>query len=412
MPLTGYSQLIQKSNGTYEFVVWGEAFASAKASPITVNLGASYQRVNVYDVTVGTAPTQTLSNVISVPLTLTDHPFIVEFSMTNPPPPTPSPTPTPTASSTPSPTPTPTPVVSATPTPSASPTPSSGVQPLGVVAPSGKHWVVVADDEFNQDTSINSTLWNGGTGGGFVDTFCSGATTSLGYTGNDCANYFGIYPAAPYEQVLNGTGLAIQATHGTPGDTSYAGNQMADLQSINKITIHPGDYVEWSAKEPTDVSGEGDGWHTDLWCTVPGRTDVSTYGDEIDVAEAVLSTTNTTLMGYAIFGDSNGSPYPSGLVENSTYGVPSGISSGFHAYGMFWSNTGGNGSVQIFLDGAPVTSLIGLPSSDKNWSNGAFCFAGWMQAINQPFNGGVPVDGSTSNDDPLIIQHFRVWQAQ
>ena len=86
-------------------------------------------------------------------------------------------------------TPTPTPVVSATPTPSASPTPSS-VQPLGVVAPSGKNWLVVADDEFNQDTSINSTLWNGGTGGGFVDTFCSGATTSLGYTGNDCANYF------------------------------------------------------------------------------------------------------------------------------------------------------------------------------------------------------------------------------
>ena len=75
--------------------------------------------------------------------------------------------------------------------------------------------------------------------------------------------------------MLNGTGLAIQATHGTPEIHSTPEIKMADLQSINKITIHPGDYVEWSAKEPTDVSGEGDGWHTDLWCTVPGPSSMS-----------------------------------------------------------------------------------------------------------------------------------------
>jgi len=29
MPSTGYSMLLQKSDGTYDLVVWGEAFASS-----------------------------------------------------------------------------------------------------------------------------------------------------------------------------------------------------------------------------------------------------------------------------------------------------------------------------------------------------------------------------------------------
>jgi hypothetical protein len=80
MPATGYSQLMQKSNGTYELVIWGEAFANGTPTSITVNLGASYPTVNVYDTTLGSTPVQTLSNVSSVPLTLTDHVLIVEFT--------------------------------------------------------------------------------------------------------------------------------------------------------------------------------------------------------------------------------------------------------------------------------------------------------------------------------------------
>jgi hypothetical protein len=79
MPSTGYDLLMQKSSGTYELAVWGEAFVSETPTNVTVELGASYPTVNVYDITVGTTPIQTFTNVSSVPLTLTDHAFIVEF---------------------------------------------------------------------------------------------------------------------------------------------------------------------------------------------------------------------------------------------------------------------------------------------------------------------------------------------
>ncbi len=46
---------------------------------VTVNLGGTHATVNVYDVTVGATPTQALSNVSSVPLTLSDHPMIIDI---------------------------------------------------------------------------------------------------------------------------------------------------------------------------------------------------------------------------------------------------------------------------------------------------------------------------------------------
>jgi hypothetical protein len=58
-------------------VVWGEQVKGA--SDIIVNLGGTFASVKVYDPTIGTAPTQTLSNVSSVPLTLSDHVVILEL---------------------------------------------------------------------------------------------------------------------------------------------------------------------------------------------------------------------------------------------------------------------------------------------------------------------------------------------
>ena len=46
---------------------------------ITVNLGATYGSVNIYDPTVSTSPIQTLTNVSSVALTVGDHAFIIEI---------------------------------------------------------------------------------------------------------------------------------------------------------------------------------------------------------------------------------------------------------------------------------------------------------------------------------------------
>jgi hypothetical protein len=70
--------LLQKSNGTYELMAWGEAFVSETPSNETVNLGGTYPVVNVYDITDKTA-TQSYKNVSSVPITLADHMIMIEF---------------------------------------------------------------------------------------------------------------------------------------------------------------------------------------------------------------------------------------------------------------------------------------------------------------------------------------------
>jgi len=74
-PSTVHDLLIQKSNGTFELVVWSEL--ASGTNPVTVNLGGTHT-VNQYDPTVGTTPTS-LGSVSSVSLTLSDHPVILEI---------------------------------------------------------------------------------------------------------------------------------------------------------------------------------------------------------------------------------------------------------------------------------------------------------------------------------------------
>jgi hypothetical protein len=75
-PATVHDLLLQKSSGRFELVVWDER--AAASDQITVSLGANFAQVNVYDVTVGAAPIQSLPNVGSVTLTLTNHAVIIE----------------------------------------------------------------------------------------------------------------------------------------------------------------------------------------------------------------------------------------------------------------------------------------------------------------------------------------------
>jgi hypothetical protein len=63
-PATVHDLLLQKADGTFELVVWGEQASGSNA--IAVNLGATYDTVNIYDVTSGTTPIQVLNNVSSV----------------------------------------------------------------------------------------------------------------------------------------------------------------------------------------------------------------------------------------------------------------------------------------------------------------------------------------------------------
>ena len=76
-PATVHDMLMQKSDGTFELAVWGEQVKGS--NNVTVNLGGTYATVKIYDPTIGTAPTQTLSDVSSVPLTLSDHVMIIEL---------------------------------------------------------------------------------------------------------------------------------------------------------------------------------------------------------------------------------------------------------------------------------------------------------------------------------------------
>ena len=76
-PATVHSLLLQKSNGQFDLVVWGERVSGSDT--VTVSLGSPRKTVKLYDITSGTAPVQTFANVASVQLTLSDHAMIIEI---------------------------------------------------------------------------------------------------------------------------------------------------------------------------------------------------------------------------------------------------------------------------------------------------------------------------------------------
>jgi hypothetical protein len=77
-PETVHDLLLQKSNGSFELVVWDER-PSGGSDRIVVDLGAARPTVKVYDPIVGTAPSETLKSVSTVTLTLSDHPVVIEL---------------------------------------------------------------------------------------------------------------------------------------------------------------------------------------------------------------------------------------------------------------------------------------------------------------------------------------------
>jgi len=76
-PATVHEMLLQKSDGTFQLVIWGERLQGSDA--VTVQLGEAHPVVKIYDPTVGTAPVKTESNIRSIPLTLSDHPLIISI---------------------------------------------------------------------------------------------------------------------------------------------------------------------------------------------------------------------------------------------------------------------------------------------------------------------------------------------
>jgi len=77
-PATVHDLLLQKSDGTFALAVWNERVSGS--DNVTVDLGATYPAVRIYDPTVGTAAARTLTNVSTVTLSLSDHPNIIEIA--------------------------------------------------------------------------------------------------------------------------------------------------------------------------------------------------------------------------------------------------------------------------------------------------------------------------------------------
>ncbi|HEY6458684.1 MAG TPA: hypothetical protein VIY73_00995 [Polyangiaceae bacterium] len=77
-PANVHDLLLQKSDGTFELVVWDERFTTG-SDTVTVDLKKVRPSVKVYDPTTGTTPVQTLSAVSTVSLTLSDHPNVLEL---------------------------------------------------------------------------------------------------------------------------------------------------------------------------------------------------------------------------------------------------------------------------------------------------------------------------------------------
>ena len=82
LPSDGYDMTLIKSNGATDIIVWAEPQISpTDAGPttdVTVSFGTTYQSVQVFDPTSSASPIETLSNISSVVIGVTDHPIIIE----------------------------------------------------------------------------------------------------------------------------------------------------------------------------------------------------------------------------------------------------------------------------------------------------------------------------------------------
>jgi len=86
-PPAGFTTVFVKSANVHEIAVWREpdmwndathAPIANAAQAVTVNLGATYASIDVYDPLIGAAPIQRLTSVGSVTVDVGDHPLIIE----------------------------------------------------------------------------------------------------------------------------------------------------------------------------------------------------------------------------------------------------------------------------------------------------------------------------------------------
>jgi hypothetical protein len=80
-PATTHDLLLQKSNGDYILVIWGERFGSGGADRIMVRFGKKIKQLDVYDPTTGTSPLSKHQKIDSLELEVSDHPVILKIKI-------------------------------------------------------------------------------------------------------------------------------------------------------------------------------------------------------------------------------------------------------------------------------------------------------------------------------------------
>ena len=76
-PQTVHDLLLEKSNGTFELVVWDEQLSGSTS--IEIGFNRKPQSGEIHDPTIGTAPIETFTNRESISLTLTNHPVVIQI---------------------------------------------------------------------------------------------------------------------------------------------------------------------------------------------------------------------------------------------------------------------------------------------------------------------------------------------
>jgi len=345
-----------------------------------------------------------------------------------------------------------------------------GLRPSGGVAPpAGMHWQTTFDDEFTQDSTIRTDLWNGYpwlnlpgdprgdcTSCGETITVDSGGTLTtsdgtwsfgepLYYCGSEillngqragfsCAILLLAYNGQLYAQTQNSDGTTLwtqwDATNGGHNDNDFTGVSLdptdglvfnplvggivstgsADLH-YTKFSQRFG-YWEWRMKLPHDFSGEGDGLHPTIWLWPIGLDFAPPCGadhtGEIDVTESVIGPNNQDHTFFTVHDSCDGSGDTGFRYPGQ--GVAN-LATSFHTYGFYWYNDGTpQGSVQPYFDGVPQGSPVTINFSTA-WQNGAYVLMA-MDPCAPAFNDGVTCDSNTDHtNNPWSVQYMRVWQA-
>lgn len=79
-PATTHDLLLQKNNGNFILILWGERFKSGGTDDVTVRFGKKFKTIKIYDPTKGVTEIKQYKNRDAVELSLSNHPIILEIS--------------------------------------------------------------------------------------------------------------------------------------------------------------------------------------------------------------------------------------------------------------------------------------------------------------------------------------------